>query len=287
MKSIASGILVYDSSKSVHALANRPTASYGYQRIAPHDRKLDGTVNWERLSQNSARFSPRHSHATTIFKCADDPSEMCIWLTGGYSESHRTWDLEFENENNDVWFSRDGATWNQVIDLDGDFLRGVGNWDAKPGSYVAPWYSRYGHSLDTLDGDGDGIADVMVLAGGNSPIPSNDVWITRSGKKWLFDGYAPWSKRAYHASVVFQNKLYILGGTPLSNDVWMGSLVKNQTHDAGYSLEWTQISSSASNKVPWAPRYEKRVKNDGISLTIINISPLQQKSWTMCSIAAS
>jgi hypothetical protein len=118
---------------------------------------------------------------------------------------------ENENENSDVWWSRDGETWNQVTDLDGDFSRGIGNWDAKPGSYVAPWFSRYGHSLDALDGDGDGSADVMVLIGGNSPMPSNDVWITRNGKYWNYDGKASFSARAYHASVVYNKKLYILG----------------------------------------------------------------------------
>ena len=35
-------------------------------------------------------------------------------------------------------------------------------------------YSWCGHSLNALDDDGDSVADVMVLAGGNSPIPSNE-----------------------------------------------------------------------------------------------------------------
>lgn len=133
---------------------------------------LQGTRNWKLLE--GARFSPRHGHATTVFPCPDDTNDECLWLTGGYSELHRTFDVKQENENNDVWFSKDGATWNQVTEIHGDFLlQGVGNGDAKIGGYAAPWYSRYGHSLDALDGDGDGVADVMVLAGGNSPIPSN------------------------------------------------------------------------------------------------------------------
>jgi hypothetical protein len=36
----------------------------------------------------------------------------------------------------------------------------------------------YGHSLNAIDGDGNGVADVMILAGGFSPLASNDVWIT-------------------------------------------------------------------------------------------------------------
>ena len=232
-------------SQSTTALTKTAAASYGYKRSAPHDSKYDGTSNWELLNHGAA-LSPRHSHATTVFKCPDSSSKRCLWVTGGYSEFHRTWDLELENENCDVWYSEDGDAWTQVNDLQGDFLQGIGNWDAKTSSSVAPWYSRYGHSLDALDGDGDGIADAMVLVGGNNPLPSNDVWISLTGKDWKFDGFAPFSKRAYHGSAVYQNKLFVIGGTPLNNEVWVGSLNKDHR---GYTMSWSQES-----QVGWSPR---------------------------------
>ena len=106
---------------------------------------IQGTKNWERLV--GPKFTPRHSHATTSFKCPDDPSDSCLWLTGGYSELHRSFNVEIEqNENADVWVSRDGADWTQV-ELYGDFLNGIGNGDALVGGRVAPWYARYGHTL--------------------------------------------------------------------------------------------------------------------------------------------
>jgi len=207
-----------------------------------------GTKNWQLLPQRGTTFSPRHSHATTVFRCpGDSPSSQCLWLTGGYSENHRNFDLRTENENCDVFYSKDGKSWNQV-ELYGDYIQGVGNWDAKPGSFAAPWYARYGHSLDVLD-DEDGDADVMVLAGGNNPMPSNDVWLSTDGMRWYFDGYAAWPKRAYHSTAVFQGKMFILGGTPLSNSVWAGSLVKNRTKEVGYSIKWTQMKDA-----PWTPR---------------------------------
>ncbi len=209
---------------------------------------VSGTKNWQLLPQQTGKiYSPRHSHATTVFKCPDRPKQ-CLWLTGGYSESHRSFDLRTENENCDVWYSKDGEEWNQV-GLYGDFIQGVGNWDAKPGGLAAPWYARYGHSLNALDADGDDIADVMVLAGGNSPVPSNDVWLSTDGSHWYFDGYAEWPKRAYHSTAVFQGKLFILGGTPLSNNVWAGSLVKNNTREVGYTIKWDQMKDA-----PWTPR---------------------------------
>ncbi|KAL7447194.1 hypothetical protein ACHAXM_011186 [Skeletonema potamos] len=210
---------------------------------------VNGTKNWQLLPQRAGKiFSPRHSHATTVFKCPDNPTTRCVWLTGGYSESHRSFDLRMENENCDVWYSKDGEEWNRVV-LYGDFIQGIGNWDAKPGGFAAPWYARYGHSLDALDTDGDGIADVMILAGGSSPIPSNDVWLTTDGSHWFFDGYADWPKRAYHSTAVFQGKIFILGGTPLSNDVWAGSFVKNSTREVGYTIKWSQMKDA-----PWTPR---------------------------------
>lgn len=30
----------------------------------------------------------------------------------------------------------------------------------------------------------------------------------------------PWTGRGYHCSVVFDKKLWILGGSPMNNDVW-------------------------------------------------------------------
>ena len=226
--------------------------SFGNERNAPHF-PVKGTNNWKLLNHGPDRFSPRHSHATCVFKCPNNDSNLCIWLTGGYSESHRTFDLDFENENSDVWWSEDGASWNQVTDLKGEFLQGVGNWDAKVGGYVAPWYSRYGHSLNALDADGDGIADAMILAGGYNPMLSNDIWITTDGITWYFDGFAPWPKRAYHGATVFQGKLWIIGGTPLTNDVWMGRLIKDVVSTkAGYTMTWN--AKVLPHEAPWAPR---------------------------------
>ncbi len=209
-----------------------------------------GIKNWQRLPQRSEHiFSPRHSHATTVFACPDNRTEQCLWLTGGYSDNHRSFDNREENENCDVWYTRDGMSWHQVH-LYGDFIQGVGNWDAKPGGLAAPWYARFGHSLDALDADIDGIADVMVLAGGNNPTPSNDVWLSTDGISWFFDGYAEWPKRAYHSTAVFQGELYVIAGTPLPNDVWAGSLVEDTTTEVGYTIQWTQKMKEA----PWLPR---------------------------------
>ena len=250
MLSLFTRVLFFTCASLSEAIS-QATFAIGSNDDLRNDARLPvkGTKNWQLLPQRGTTFSPRHSHATTVYKCPHNPSSKCLWLTGGYSELHRSFDLRMENENCDVWYSKDGREWNQV-GLDGDFIQGVGNWDAKPGSFAAPWYARYGHSLNALDDeDGDGIADVMILAGGNNPMPSNDVWLSTDGLRWYFDGLAPWPKRAYHSTAVFQGKLFILGGTPLSNSVWAGNLVKNSTRAAGYTMKWIQMKDA-----PWTPR---------------------------------
>lgn len=208
---------------------------------------IQGTKNWELLKTTTSKFSPRHSHATCIFLCphTTDDSE-CIWLTGGYSDEHRSYDGEKENENADVWCSKDGKDFTQVTQLYGDFHQG--NVDAKEGGYTAPFYGRYGHTLNSLDYNGDGKSDVMVLIGGYSPAVSNDVWITTDGIEWLFDEHAPWSKRGYHSATVFNGKLWVMGGSPLSNDVWSGTLLL--LDNGRYHLDWQQVLYQA----PWTPR---------------------------------
>ena len=226
-------------------------SAYGYRRSVRLPTR-GGTINWELLSPGPAMFNPRHSHATCVFRCPHDYDKQCIWLAGGRSKDHVAFNLVKTTQNDDVWWSEDGALWNRVMILDGDFLPGAGNADAKPKGQAAPWYGRYGHSLDAIDGDGDGVADVMVLTGGFSPVESNDVWISRDGANWYFDGYAPFPPRAYHATAFFRNKLWILGGTPLTNDVWAGTLKEDTTKAAGHTMVWRK--KLAHMKTPWFPR---------------------------------
>jgi hypothetical protein len=213
---------------------------------------FEGTVNWKLLEKSREMFSPRHSHATCVFRCPHNPTRKCLWLTGGATQPYRAWNLKMEDRASDVWYSEDGSNWKKIKNLTGDFLDGVGNFDAKIGSDVAPWYSRFGHSLDTFDVDADGIDDFMVLMGGYEPTVSNDVWVSPNGTLWNFVGYAPWPERAYHSTFKLNGDLYIAGGTPLSNDIWRGTFIPDETTRSGYKMVWTQ--EVQDGKAPWAPR---------------------------------
>lgn len=223
--------------------------SLDYTRKLPQKK---GTQTWKKLESpvSESKFSPRHSHATCLFPCPHDKDKKCIWLTGGRTELYRTWDLKMEDRAADIWYSDDGRLWHQVENITGDFLDVVGNFDAKRGGKVAPWFSRYGHSLDAVDTDGDGIDDIMILMAGFEPLESNDIWISHDGFVWYFVGYAPWPARAWHSTVVLDGKLFVIGGTPLSNDVWSGTFIRNAEKRSGYMIHWRVETESA----PFAPR---------------------------------
>ena len=71
--------------------------------------------------------------------------------------------------------------------LKGDFY--AQNFDAKSPGELAPWYPRFGHSLTTINKSSYALThDLMILTGGYTPQPSNDVWITPDGVTWYYTG---------------------------------------------------------------------------------------------------
>jgi hypothetical protein len=211
------------------------------------------STNWvELVSAVSTKWSPRNSHATCVFK-------QKIWLAGGKVDSYTMYKLQANDKKADVWHSDDGATWDQVTNLKGDFW--AQNDDALQPGPVAPWYERHGHSLDAVDVTGDGESDLMVLLGGYAPEPSNDMWVSVDGIWWIFAGYAPWSPRAWHATTTFNNTLYLTGGSPLNSEVWRldsvtyianrtAPLTRSISANHTYHLHWTRLTEAAD----WSPR---------------------------------
>ena len=215
------------------------------------------------------RFSSRNCHATTIF-------EGRIWLSGGRSDPYTRYDLSSSYRNDDVWYTRKAADdppdtltvlWLQVGDssgyvgpggFSGDYFQQ--NYDALQPSSVAPWYSRYGHSLDAIDINGDDVDDAMIQIGGFNPAPANDIWITTDGVEWSYSGEAPFSPRAFHMTTIFNGKLWILGGTPLNNDIWSlekvtkvmrtnPPLTRYMYNNYTYETKWNFYDTAS-----WSPR---------------------------------
>ena len=213
---------------------------------------LVSSVNWVVLkSSNGIKFTARNAHATCLY-------QKKIWVTGGKTDLYQMYNTLYSFKVADVWWSLDGADWVREEELKGDFY--AQNSDVLPNWIVAPWYTRFGHTLSPIDIDGDGTDDAMIQLGGFAPLPTNDVWITMDGITQYYCGFAEWSPRGWHSATKYKNQLYIIGGSPLNNEVWRLDSVTQYTRDApltrsnyldiSYKTSWTKLTDKAS----WSPR---------------------------------
>ena len=141
---------------------------------------------------------------------------------------------------NDVWRSRDGIHWKQMIE-------------------AAPWDGRAGLSSVVHKGEiyimgGSFNDDPAVIGGLPTRVYFNDVWKSRNGRDWVkLTDNAPWEPRAGAIVVVKNGYIYLLGGEdgftclpqsprcpPYFNDVW-------RTRDGA---NWELVTAAAD----WAPR---------------------------------
>jgi hypothetical protein len=144
-----------------------------------------------------------------------------MWFMGGRK-------LPGAENSNKVWSSTDGAEWTLETD--------------NPG-----WCPRVSASFVVF-------RDRMWLLAGtenfydhSDAMVKNDVWSSADGKEWeLVTANAGWSKRAHAQAVVFDDKIWIMGGGlwhpqhVAVNDVWCSE----------DGVNWTQVTEAA----PWAPR---------------------------------
>lgn len=185
------------------------------------------SANWVKVT-DQAGWQPRDSSGEVVFKDQ-------LWLLGGWFQS-------FEAPPRDVWSSPDGKNWKLV-------------------QKEAPW--KHSDLPMTLT-----FADKMWLIGGwyNGRLPghsaSSEAWSSSDGVTWdQVTAKAGFSPRIGAGAVVFQNKMWILGGTEnyyfgdeksLKNDVWSSADGK----------EWIQVTADAG----WSPRayHQAVVLNDKI-----------------------
>jgi hypothetical protein len=172
-------------------------------------------LNWQSETSNAA-WSPRIASAVVEFKGK-------IWLLGG------TENYYFGDENslkNDVWFSSDGKEWELATSNAG-------------------WAPRAYHQAAVLNGK-------MYIFGGGNYVPDylayNDVWSSQDGVHWeKVTDKAPWHERLWFSSVVYRDRIWVLGGwsnNPSKNwgDVWY---TKN-------GKDWKQYKAD----VGWKERHE-------------------------------
>ena len=232
--------------------------SFNYQTI---DLTARGTINW---SNQRASWSPREHHTSLVL-------QNKIWVLGGNS------DIGLQN---DVWYSTDGEHWSEAKTNDetgwearsshsslahqdkswvlGGALTGETTtndvWFSTSNTQLAykdvsvneryEWSPRESHTsvvfqnqMWTLGG---------ALADGTT---TNDVWTSindENDKQWIDVGATNhWSPRKGHSSVVFDDKIWVLGGSA-------GSNYNNEVWDSTNGIAWTNLG--ATNH--WSARKE-------------------------------
>jgi dihydrofolate reductase len=172
----------------------------------------------------------------------DDGSGEKMWVIGGTDGANR----------NDVYSSKDGKTWTEVR-ADGEaggFLSGINFsmvvYDEKMwvigGVGRTGWLNSVYNSEDgktwtpvRADGDAggfivrswhssvvfdDGSGEKMWVIGGFNPPGGgaiNDAWSSTNGKTWTTETTTIGGTRYAHQSVVHDRKMWIIGGTDVSN----------------------------------------------------------------------
>ena len=169
-------------------------------------------------------WSARHAHSSVVF-------DNKMWVLGGstgtdmyrdYGNSHR----------NDVYSSTNGTAWNVVKTNNND-----------------GWQARRSHSSLVFK-------DKMWVLGGYAKHAladaslRNDVYSSTNGRDWTnAEASNHWSTRHAHSSVVFDNKMWVLGGLALGdhnqNDVWDSTNGTDWTN-AGASNHWSARKNHTS-----------------------------------------
>lgn len=169
-------------------------------------------VTWIKVT-DSAGWLPRSGHSSVVF-------DNRMWILGGGSGTEM---------KNDAWYSADGSTWTQA-------------------TAHAGWSPRMGHTSLVYDNKlwvigGEGIDN-------GSSTPYNDVWYSTDGSAWIrATADANWSPRWGHTSLVYHNKMWVIGGKEIDNRRSM------QYNDVWYSADgstWIQATADAE----WSRRSE-------------------------------
>ena len=163
------------------------------------------SATWHRVADIPCQ--PRLGAGVTVF-------QNKLWIMGGEDD-------DFDSLN-DIWNSSDGIHWTQVVPQ-------------------APWSAGYAPAVV--------FKDQLWLFQCSAGIDTWDaIWLSSDGISWSqVASKAPWqgnSWRNAYAVSVFQNKLWVMGGSGdylYQNDVWSSS----------DGINWT----CAVLHAPWLPRY--------------------------------
>lgn len=231
----------------------------GVLYIASGDMVVNGSVTnpgqiWSQTAANA--FATGRSGDPVVF------FNNKYWYLGGLTSTPAV--------TNDIYSSSDGVTWTLE-------------------TTASPFTARYYHDAVVYNNK------IYIIGGFNGTHSLFDVWSSPDGINWtniLADTYpvdASYGRRSGHKCVVFNNKMWILGGkgdTLLKNNIW--SSVDGST--------WTQETASAA----WSARQAFAITYHGgfwwlsggetvVSTTVVNDiwKSADLITWTQVTAAAT
>ena len=220
-----------------------------------------GTQLWNSVTEH-ASFPRRDGFGPLVFRGK-------MWMLGG-------WNPEDPSVYKSVWSSSDGQHWELVTQAPWPNLHSAGYvvyddkmwivgaddagvWRSSDGIawarvlVDAPWGKRYKPYVLVYD-------NKIWLMGGldlsdGRYVPYNDVWNSTDGVHWTkVINHAAWAPRGIiHGTVVFQGKMWILGGglnSPPPDHDLQQEVYYHDVWNSTNGVDWHLVTSAA----PWLPR---------------------------------
>ncbi|MBN2436584.1 MAG: hypothetical protein JXK07_15095 [Spirochaetes bacterium] len=178
----------------------------------------DDGENWS-IAAESLDFLGRYGHTLVVF---DDK----MWVIGGWEYLDNTGDDGGERTENDVWYTEDGINWVCA-------------------TQSASFSRRVAHTSVVFDNKMWVIGGVYNGRDEDYFIRATDVWYSEDGANWIEANDSPAigisdsNLRISHSSIVFDDKIWIIGGGCLDED-------KNTSFDTFSSsdgIDWMKTSS--------------------------------------------
>ncbi len=177
---------------------------------------------WEKFTC-AAEFAPRDGAGALVY---DDS----LRLIGGWNPYDKN---NFPRiTNNEVWSSLNGLRWRRT----------------KENTFVSTSFDA------TVDWEGRHTAgyvlfrNEMCIVGGdpNQGHYQNDVWCSADGDTWkMIDSDVPWAPRALHITMVYDNKIWVIGGQTLSQLVPGVDTLYSDIWSSSNGRDWVQVSTEA------------------------------------------
>lgn len=182
----------------------------------------DSRYEWTEVT-GSAAFPPRDGAGALVFKGR-------MWLIGGWHPTDKQYYPRMCA--NDVWSSENGRAWTQektnTFHSYGRTFRRRLDWEGRHAAGYAVF------------------RDKMWIIGGdiNQGHHQCDVWNSTDGRTWTYvnlDKPVPWGPRTLHRALVFQDRMWVLGGQTSPHHADVEEVFYRDIWRSDDGVEWTPV----------------------------------------------